>query len=59
MVDLTRIELENFGPFYKKTHDVTLGLSKKKLVIFEGENGGGKTTIINAISWCLFGFYLS
>lgn len=54
MVDLTRIELENFGPYFGE-NNIDIGYSDKKLVIFEGDNGSGKTLLINAIQWCLFG----
>tara|TARA_Y100000031_G_scaffold157008_1_gene214928 strand:+ start:6898 stop:8916 length:2019 start_codon:yes stop_codon:yes gene_type:complete len=59
MVDLTRIELENFRPFFGKNNDINIGYSNKKLIIFEGETGEGKTSLNDAISWCLFGTYPS
>jgi len=56
MIELTRMELENFCPFFGR-HDIDIGHSKNKLVIFDGGNGGGKTSLLKAIQWCLFGFY--
>lgn len=56
MVQLTRMELENFGPF-KGSHNVDLGFSKRNLVVFEGANGSGKSMLTRAIQWCLFGTY--
>jgi DNA sulfur modification protein DndD len=46
-----RIEMENFGIFYG-TQALDL---KKGLYVVHGENGRGKTTIINAVKWVFFG----
>lgn len=58
MIDLVRIEVENFRPFFGR-HDIDIGYSDKKLVIFEGNTGEGKTSLTEAIKWCLFGIGLS
>jgi len=58
MVNLVRIELENFKCFFGKK-DVDIGLSNKNLVIFEGDTGAGKSSLLEAINWCLFGKYPS
>ena len=52
MYYLERIELENFCPFVGRT-DIHLSNTKNS-ILFEGENGGGKTTILNAIRWAIF-----
>jgi DNA sulfur modification protein DndD len=50
-----RIEMEDFGIFYgRQSLDLDAGL-----YVLHGENGRGKTTIINAVKWVLFGTYLS
>jgi DNA sulfur modification protein DndD len=43
---------------YRQYRDVTIDFSKKKksdLQVFLGKNGIGKTNILNAINWCLYG----
>jgi DNA sulfur modification protein DndD len=46
-----RIEMENFGIFYgAQVLDLEPGL-----YVVHGENGRGKTTIINAVKWTFFG----
>jgi DNA sulfur modification protein DndD len=50
-----RIEMDNFGIFYgHQGLDLDAGL-----YVLHGENGRGKTTIINAVKWVFFGTYLS
>jgi DNA sulfur modification protein DndD len=57
MISLTKIELENFGPFFNY-HSCELEKSeKKKMILFSGSTGAGKTTLLNAISWGLFGSF--
>lgn len=48
------IEIENFRQFYAKqtlpfSHD-----EEKNVTIIHGENGAGKTAILNAFSWCFY-----
>lgn len=48
------IELKNFRPY----EDVTIEFSqdkKKTFTIIEGNNSAGKTSLINAMYWCLYG----
>ncbi|AGB03381.1 hypothetical protein Metfor_2379 [Methanoregula formicica SMSP] len=43
---------------YRQYRDVTIDFSKKDksdLQVFLGKNGIGKTNILNAINWCLYG----
>lgn len=51
---LRRVEIENFGP-YKGKHEVLFGGTSEELVIVHGENMAGKTSLLNAIRWCLYG----
>lgn len=49
------IELENYRQYRGK---VTVDLScdsKKNINVIEGVNGAGKTNMLNAITWCLYG----
>jgi len=47
---LTNITIENFG-----NHEHTnLALKNVGLYVFTGDNGAGKSTIIDAIIWCLY-----
>ena len=52
---IQRLIVENFGPFFGK-HDIDLDVSPTApVVIIHGENMRGKTTLQNAIRWCLYG----
>jgi DNA sulfur modification protein DndD len=50
-----RISLVNFGIFHG-TQTLELGPG---LYVVHGENGRGKTTILNAVKWAFFGRYLN
>ena len=48
------IKLEN----YRQYKDATIEFSrdpKRMLTVLRGNNGVGKTNIMNAITWCLYG----
>ena len=50
---LTRLDIQNFRVF-NGAHTVDFATEPGKAVtVFHGENGAGKTTIVNAIHWCL------
>ena len=52
---LSRIILENFRQFEGK-HEIDLNTTEEQnLIVFHGANGAGKTTILSAFSWCLYG----
>src|SRR3989344_5249184 len=57
LIYLTRIELENFGPFFKQNETTFDFSDQKNVLLIEGDTGSGKTSFITAISWCLFGTY--
>src|SRR4051794_14644666 len=46
--------MENFGP-YRGSHTLTLGAGESPLVVIHGQNMAGKTTILNAVRWGLYG----
>lgn len=48
------LSVENFGPYYQKT-TVTFDPDKNGVTIFWGNNGRGKTTLLNAFRYALYG----
>lgn len=48
------LEMENFGPFYGLA-EIQLGGGGRPVVIVHGDNMSGKTSILNAIRWALYG----
>lgn len=51
---LTRVVIENFGPYFG-THDIDLSVTDTaRVVVIHGENLHGKTSLLNAIRWCLY-----
>ena len=54
-MQLLRLELHNFRSFYGDT-SIQFSTKKDRLVtIIHGDNGVGKTTILNAMYWCFSG----
>jgi DNA sulfur modification protein DndD len=54
-VILSKISINNFQIFYgQQTVDLVKGL-----YVLHGENGRGKSTFLNAVTWALFGEYLN
>jgi DNA sulfur modification protein DndD len=51
---IEQIELENFGP-YRGRQVLQLGFGDSPLVVIHGPNMAGKTTVLNAIRWGLYG----
>ncbi len=51
---LKSIYLENFR-IYKGPEEIQIASNEKKITIIKGNNDAGKTTLINAIIWCLYG----
>jgi DNA sulfur modification protein DndD len=54
MMLIKRVEIENFGPYYG-VHELTLEGRSRELVLVHGENMAGKTSLLNAIRWGLYG----
>lgn len=48
------VEIENFRQYRKTRIDLSID-PQKPFTIIRGANGTGKTTIMNAITWCLYG----
>lgn len=52
---IDKLEIENFGPFYGR-HEIRFSTSESSPVtLVHAENMRGKTTILNAIRWALYG----
>ncbi|MBQ6219712.1 MAG: AAA family ATPase [Methanosphaera sp.] len=52
---LDYVELENYRPYYGKQR-INFGFDdNKNLTVILAENGSGKSTFVNGITWCLFG----
>lgn len=51
MIKFTKITIEGVGSIIET---ITYRLDTKGLTIIDGENGAGKTTIFNALSWALY-----
>jgi len=51
----TRLELENFRQYFG-SHIINFSTdSSKHLTVVHAENSVGKTTMLNAMKWCLYG----
>ncbi|NES84021.1 MAG: AAA family ATPase [Moorea sp. SIO2B7] len=51
---LISLRLSNFRQFYGKTPEIILASGDKNTTIIHGNNGAGKTTILNAFTWVLY-----
>jgi energy-coupling factor transporter ATP-binding protein EcfA2 len=54
---LARLKLKHVGPFEEATFEIPEPKGPGELVLFEGPNGSGKTTIVEAIAVLLSGFW--
>ena len=55
---IERLTMLNFGPFFGE-HSVELSVSSSApVVLVYGENMRGKTSLQNAIRWCMYGYAL-
>lgn len=52
---LISVELKDFRGFYGVQRVEFASGDEKRVTIFHGENGAGKTNLLNAIHWCLAG----
>ncbi|NJK38824.1 MAG: AAA family ATPase [Oscillatoriales cyanobacterium SM2_3_0] len=53
---LTSLRLFNFRQFYGETPQISLAAGEPhKITVIHGNNGGGKTSLLNAFIWVLYG----
>lgn len=52
-MNLNKIRIENFKSFGNTTTEIDLSFHGKKLLV--GKNGTGKTSIFDALVWCMYG----
>jgi DNA sulfur modification protein DndD len=50
-----KLILENFRQYYGRQELDLDTTDSKNIIVIHGENGSGKTTILEALSWCLYG----
>lgn len=51
---ITKIKLQNFGPFYD-VHELDFPDDGRGIHVIRGNTGQGKTSLQNAVLWCLYG----
>ena len=52
---LLALELSDFRGFYGLHQIAFASGDKRHVTVFHGENGAGKTNLLNAIHWCITG----
>ncbi len=52
---LKKMVLHNFRQFFGKQELIFETSDTSNVIVIHGENGAGKTTILEAFSWCLYG----
>ena len=52
---LEKLVLENFRQFYGRQEIVFGGIKERNITVIHAENGFGKTTLLNAFLWVLYG----
>lgn len=53
---IASISIQSFKS-YRDHQKITFGMDDKYITIFEGQMGHGKSNLLNAFYWCLFGQY--
>jgi len=49
------ITLKNYRQYQDEKIEFSSPDGEKNLVVIQGDNGSGKTNIVNAVTWCLYG----
>jgi DNA sulfur modification protein DndD len=52
---LEEIKLKNFRQYFQEQTIKFSKLSNRNVTVIHGENGSGKTALLNAFSWCFYG----
>ena len=53
---LQELQLTNFRQFYgEQLIEFASGVGDKNITVLHGYNGAGKTALLNAFIWCLYG----
>ncbi|MCY4289240.1 MAG: AAA family ATPase [Aestuariivita sp.] len=52
---IRRLEIKNFRQFYGECKLEFLSDDKSRITVIHGENGSGKTSLLNAFKWVLYG----
>lgn len=52
-MQISKISLKNFRQFYGE-QEIVLSTGKANVTLIHAENGFGKTSILNAVLWCMF-----
>src|SRR5690606_31056221 len=56
---LLNVEINNFRQYYKAVNINLSTSAEKNIVVIGGRNGYGKTNLLLAIVWCLYGEKIS
>ncbi len=55
---ILQVDITNFRQ-YRGHHKIVMSIDRKKhITVIQGDNGRGKSNIMNAITWCLYGVEL-
>lgn len=54
-MNIIKIEIDNYRQFQKPTEILFSTEKEKHITIIQGDNGCGKSNIMNALTWCLYG----
>jgi DNA sulfur modification protein DndD len=54
---LISLKLHNFRQFYGNTPIIKFGVGSQNVTVILGENGAGKTAMLNALTWLLYDSY--
>ena len=52
---MKKLKLKNFRQFYREQTIEFSKSSNRNVTVIHGENGSGKTALLNAFSWCFYG----